>query len=283
MNKPDYFFARLILLFLVFIVLSSCTGSRKAVREPIKEQGAEYLVTKLKEHELKFQQFSAKFNAVYTTDKKKTTVSGNLRIESDSIIWISISPALGIEAVRFMLTPDSIKFINRLSNTYLEQNFSYINQLLNKTLDYDMAQSFLTGNDFSLYDSNTFRASVENQEYKLNTTNRRKLRRYVRRSDDDINIPIQSIWLNPENFKISRVLLKEADRDSRKFEATYSEFEKFDENLIPTTLDFKIETVNNKVRIKINYSNVQIDKEQTYPFRIPEKYTEIIDLQPDKK
>jgi hypothetical protein len=146
-----------------------------------------------------------------------------------------------------------------------------------------MAQSFLTGNDFSLYDSNTFRASVENQEYKLNTTNRRKLRRYVRRSDDDINIPIQSIWLNPENFKISRVLLKEADRDSRKFEATYSEFEKFDENLIPTTLDFKIETVNNKVRIKINYSNVQIDKEQTYPFRIPEKYTEIIDLQPDKK
>jgi hypothetical protein len=272
-----------ILLFIAIVVLSACTGSRKAVREPLREQGPEYLVTKLKEHELKFHQFSAKFNAVYIVDKKKTSVSGNLRIEHDSIIWISITPALGLEAVRFMLTPDSIKLINRLSNSYLCQGFSYINQLLNKTLDYDMAQSFLTGNDFSLYDSNSFRASVDNQQYKLSTTDRRKLRRYVRRSEDDISIPIQSIWLDPESYKISKVLLKEAERDSRRFLATYNQFENIDGRLIPSELDFSVETVDKKVRILISYSKIQINKEQTYPFRIPDNYTEIKDLQPDKE
>lgn len=273
---------RLGVLFLVLIGLVGCTGSRKAVREPLKEEGAQYLTRKLKEHELHFQQFSAKFNATYQVDRKKTTVSGNLRIERDSIIWISITPALGIEAVRFMLTPDSIKLINRLSNSYFSKDFIYINQLLNKTLDYDMAQSFLIGNDFSLYDSNSFKASVDNQQYKLNTTDRRKIRRYVRRSEDDISIPIQSIWLDPESFKVTKVLLKEAERDSRKFQATYDEFEDIEGKLMPYALDFLVETDEKKISIKINYLKIQIDQEQTYPFRIPESYTEIKDLQQEK-
>ena len=274
---------RLLIFTFIAVVISACSSSRKAVREPIREQGAEFLLNKLKEHELKFQQFSAKFNVTYQIDRKKTSVSGNLRIDYDSIIWISITPALGIEAVRFMLTPDSIKYLNRLSNTYFLHDFAYINQMLNKTLDYDMAQAFLIGNDFSLYDLNSFRASVDNQQYKLNTVDRRKLRRYVRRSEDDINIPIQSIWLDPENFKISKVLLKEAERDSRKFVATYSEFDDVEGKLIPTKLDFKVETDDKKVRIQISYSRIQFDQEQTYPFRIPDNYTEIKELQPKNK
>jgi hypothetical protein len=159
----------------------------------------------------------------------------------------------------------------------------YINQLLNKTLDYDMAQAFLIGNDFSLYESNTFKASIENQQYKLSTVNRRKIRRYVRRSEDDISIPIQSIWLDPENFKISKVLLKEAERDNRKFIATYGEFEDVDGRLIPTSLDFKVETDDKKINITISYSRIQLNQDQTYPFRIPDSYTEIKDLQSKNK
>jgi hypothetical protein len=266
----------------LFALLTSCSGTRKAVREPIKEQGDEFLIRKLKEHELKFDQFSAKFNVAYEVDRKKTTVNGNLRIEHDSLIWISITPALGIEAVRFMLTPDSIKFINRLSNTYFISDFSYINQLLNKTLDFDMAQAFLLGNDFSLYESNSFKASVEGQQYKLNTVNRRKIRRYVRRNDEDISIPIQSIWLDPENFKVSKVILKEAERDSRKFQANYSEFEKIMEELIPTILEFKVETDDKKIIINIRYSKIQLNQNQSYPFHIPESYTETKEIQSKK-
>lgn len=282
MSRLKDLFLPLVLIVIMAAGFSSCTGSRKAYRQPIKEQGAEFLMSKLKEHELKFDKFSAKFNVTYQVDRKKTNVSGSLRIDYDSIIWISVTPALGLEAVRFMLTPDSIKFINRLSKTYFLHEFAYINQLLNKTLDYDMAQAFLIGNDFSLYDSNSFKASVENQQYKLNTQNRRKLRRYVRHSEDDISIPIQSIWLDPENFKISKVLLKEAERDSRKFIASYGEFEDVDGKLIPNSLEFKVETDDKKVWIKISYSKIQINQDQTYPFYIPENYSEIKDLQPVK-
>jgi hypothetical protein len=283
MNKFTSFSAKLILAVSIFASISSCTSSRKAIRTPIKEQGAEFLTDKLKEYELKFDQFSAKFSVTYQVDGKKTSASGNLRIQHDSIMWISISPALGIEAVRFMLTPDSIKFINRLSNTYFIHDFAYINQLLNKTLDYDMAQAFLLGNDFSLYDSTSFKASVDNQQYKLITENRRKLRRYVRRSEDEISIPIQAIWLDPGNFKVTKVLLKEAERDSRKFQATYNEFEPVNNEMIPTNLEFKFETDNQKISIKIKYSRIQINQDQTYPFRIPDTYTATDLIQPKRK
>jgi len=282
MNKYKNASVRLFVLILAVALLAACTTSRKAVKEPIKEQGAEYLVKKLKEHELKYQQFSAKFSATYEVDQKQTTVSGNIRIEHDSIIWISISPALGIEAVRFMLTPDSIKYLNRLSDTYLLQGFDYINKLLNKSMDYDMAQAFITGNDFSLYDLSSFKASVDNKEYKLNTVNRSKIRRTVRRSEDNISIPIQYIWLNSENFKISKVLIKEAERDSRKFIATYSEFKDIDGRLIPSNLEFKAETDEKKISIKIIYTRIQINQKQNYLFKIPEGYSEIKDLQPEK-
>jgi hypothetical protein len=261
-------------LILVLLV-SSCSSTKKAIREPLKEEGADYLINKLKNSELKFNTLSAKFSATYYRDRKKTNISGQLRIKRDSIIWISITPMLGIEMARFELTPDSIKYLNRINSTFMLKDFKYINQLLNKTLDFDMAQAFLTGNDFSLYENNTFKATIDNKEYKLSTSNRRKLKRFVRRSEEQISIPLQSIWLDPEQFKITKVLLKEAERDSRKFSAEYSSFEETNGQRMPISLDYRIETDKNKVRIKIEYSKIQLDNDLSFPFSVPASYTEI--------
>jgi hypothetical protein len=260
---------------ILLLLVSSCSSTKKAIREPLKEEGADYLINKLKNSELKFNTLSAKFSATYYSDRKKTNISGQLRIKRDSVIWISITPMLGIEMARFELTPDSIKYLNRINSTYMLKDFKYINQLLNKTLDFDMAQAFLTGNDFSLYENNTFKASIDNKEYKLSTSNRRKLKRFVRRSEEQISIPIQSIWLDPEQFKITKVLLKEAERDSRKFSAEYSSFEETNGQRMPISLEYRIETDKDKVRIKIEYSKIQLDNDLSYPFSVPESYSEI--------
>ncbi|MBK7215283.1 MAG: DUF4292 domain-containing protein [Bacteroidales bacterium] len=264
-----------VLILLAVLFLTGCTGSRKAIREPLREEGEEFLMNKLKENELKFSSFSAKYSAVFINNKKKTNISGQIRIVKDSAIWITITPMLGIEMARFMLTPDSIKYLNRINSTYLLKDFKYINQMLNKTLDFDMAQAFLTGNDFTLYENNSFKASVDKGEYKLSTSNRRKLKRFVRRSEDEISIPLQSIWLDPDRFKINRVLLKEAERDSRKFVAEYTEFIELDGQNIPTKPDFRIETDKDKIRIRIEYSKVQLNEELSLPFFVPESYMPI--------
>lgn len=277
-------FGLVLMSVLAMMLMLSCTTSRKAIRTPLKEEGPEYLFQNLKEHELKFEDLSAKFSATIEKDRKETSFEGQLRIYRDSIIWISVTPLLGIEMARFMLTNDSIRYLNRINATYLQKNFGFINEMLNKTIDFDMAQAFLTGNDFSFYENSRFKAQVDGQEYKLHTVNRLKLKRYVRRNEPEISIPIQSIWLNPDNFKINKVVLNETDKDNRRFTARYQAFEAVDNQLVPSELEFRVETSDNNVKIRIAYSKITINPDQlSFPFRIPENYTEIHDWKPAVK
>jgi hypothetical protein len=264
-------------------ILASCSAVRKIYRQPLREQGPEYLVHKLDSSGLKFDNLSAKFTATYSHDAKSNSFSGQLRIERDSIIWISIS-AFGMEMARFMITDDSVKFQNRFNKSFLRKDFLYVNKLLNNTLDFDMLQAFLIGNDFSFFENGKFKASIDNNlEYRLATTERRKLKRSVRRSDQEINIPIEYIWLNPDTYKINRVQLKEAEKGGRHFSAQYSDFTVVQSQLFPTNIKFDIETSEDKVKIRISFSKIEINKpSQTYPFSIPENYSEIFDITPEK-
>lgn len=271
---------KLLLIFLIPFALlqQGCSISRRAIKAPLKEEGVDYLFEKLKKNEIHFSDFSAKFSAEYTVDKKKSSLSGQLRIKHDSIIWISISPILGIEMARMELTNDSVKYINRIGSTYFLRDIAYINELLNNTLDFDMVQAFLLGNDFSFYENGKFRANIDNGWYKLITAQRHKLKKYLRQNEDVASIPMQHIWLDPSNFKITHVLVKEIEDNNRKFEAGYAGFQQIGGQLFPTEVSFDIETGTKKVNIKVNYSKIVIDQHQNYPFRIPENYKPIQEI-----
>mgnify|MGYP000888370455 FL=1 len=133
------------LLIIINIFLSvSCNPTRKIIREPLKEQGNEFLLQNLKENELHYDYLSARFNATFKQDKHNTQITGQIRIKRDSAIWISVSPLMGIEMARFLITNDSIRYLNRMENTYMLNSFDYINRLINSTLDFDMLQSKLS-------------------------------------------------------------------------------------------------------------------------------------------
>ncbi len=261
---------RLLSTILLIFFLASCSTVRRTIREPLKEQGPEYLFSNLKSNELKYTKFSARFTTSFTQQKNETSFSGQIRIQKDSLIWISISPVLGIEMARLLITNDSIKYMNRIDNYYFVSDFNYINSLINSTLDFDMLQAFLTGNDFSFYENSSFKAGIDNQEYSLLTTNRRKLKKYVR-NNQLINIPIQHIWLSPETFKISRVLVRETQQGGRKLEGKY-EYMNTGNQLVPEKLSFDLETSENKNQIDVRYSKVTLNDSIAFPFRIPSKY-----------
>ncbi|HLN53604.1 MAG TPA: DUF4292 domain-containing protein [Lentimicrobium sp.] len=263
----------LILFFGVLILTASCSTSRRAIREPLKEQGAEFLFNNLKTNELNFNFFSAKFNADIRINKKSNQITGQIRIKRDSAIWISISPLMGIEMARLMITNDSVKYLNRIETTYFTGTFEHINKLINSTLDFDMLQSFLTGNDFSRYENTSFKGGIDAMQYTLQTTNRRKLKKFVK-SNDDIQIPIQHIWLEPETFKIVRIMIREASANGRKAEAKYTH-EKISDQLVPVNINFEVETSSEKSEMKIQYSKITIDQELQFPFKIPDKYNKI--------
>lgn len=264
------FFMTVVALSLIF---TSCSTSRRIIREPLKEQGTEFLFKNLKANELNYEYLSARFSATVEQDKKETAITGQIRIKRDSAIWISVSPLMGIEMVRLLITNDSIWYVNRIDNTYFTGAFDYIDILRNSTLDFDMLQAFLTGNDFSRYDSTSFKGGIDNSEYSLQTTDRRKLKKYLK-DNREINIPIQHIWLNPDNFKITKIMIREASSNGKKAEALYTH-QSIEGQLVPVSIDFEAETGNNKAKVKIVYSKINLTQILQFPFRIPEKYNRI--------
>lgn len=274
MNKRGYFIIYILVVISLMLSIFSCKTTRSVIKGPIKEEGPDYLFEQLKKNEMKFDWLSAKFATTYIEDKKKISFRGQMRIKRDSLIWISISPALGIEMVRLIITNDSIKFLDRIGSKYLISDFDYINRFINSTLDFDMLQAFLIGNDFSFFENGKFKASIDAMEYRLTTVGRRKLKKYVKSNQEGLKIPIQNIWLNAENFKITKVMIKEVKQEGRKLQAFYSDFNTIDNQLFSHHIDFEIVS-ENKIDIGINYSKIIVNKEQSFPFKIPDRFTRI--------
>jgi hypothetical protein len=173
-----------------------------------------------------------------------------------------------------MITQDSVKFINRLNNTYFTGDYRFVNDFLNTNIDFDILESFLLGNDLSFYEKGEFKASLDNGQYKLSTAGRSKLKKYVRDNEEILNILIQNIWIDPETFKISQADVKEIRRPNNKLEAIYSEYEKVEDQLFAKNMIFRISADNN-IYASVHYNRISINTPQQFPFKIPQSYKQV--------
>lgn len=113
-------------------------------------------------NEIKFTTFSAKVNVDYkSADGKNYNVNANIRMYKDSAIWISAIAVLGIEAMRVLITKDSVKVIDKLSKTYTERSLSYLQDVTSLPLDLKTLQDLIVGNPV-FFDANVVSYSSGN-------------------------------------------------------------------------------------------------------------------------
>lgn len=272
--SPGRFFVLVTALLLSF---SSCKNQKKITLNNGKcildFKNARTLTTNLKTNELKFSWLKAKLNAEALIDSSSNSFTISLRMRKDSVIWMSLSK-LGIEGARVLITRDSVKFTNTLQNKYFKGDYAYISKLLNTELDFEMLQSLLVGNSVAFYDEDEkIKPGVDDCHYTLGTVRKFKMRRVER--GRELREPAQSIFLVPDNFKISRILFYEFNPD-RSFDARFGDFVGVEAGqLFPQKMNYTIKAQKN-VTIDLNYTKVTLNEEQSFPFKIPDNYEQII-------
>jgi hypothetical protein len=252
-------------------MLSACESRKKVVDKP--EQGynkVDSVFQTLKDNEFKYDWLKASFKVSAETSDGSFNFSGQLRMRKDSIIWISISPALGIEVVRLMVTPDSVFLINKLKRTYIKEDVSHINDFLGTELDFDMVQSLLIGNDFTYYSKDQFQIRETDQEYIFNTVSRRKLKEHLDSTNVD-NLLIQKMFLSKTNYKITQQDIKQVRNPNKKLTVLYSDFMELNNQLIPSTEKFQIKGVED-IKIDLDFSKFTVNESMRFPFKISSKY-----------
>jgi len=267
----------IVLPLLLLLSFASCRNQKKITLNNGKcildFKNARTLTTNLKSNELRFTWLKAKLSAEALIDSSSNSFTIALRMKKDSIIWMSISK-LGIEGARVLITKDSVKFTNTIQNKYFKGDYAYISKLLNTELDFEMLQSLLVGNSVSFYDEDEkIKPGVDDCQYTLGTVRKFKRRRVER--GKELKEPAQSIFLVPENFKIARILFYEFNPD-RSFDAHFGEYVTVDSSqLFPQKMNYTIKAEKN-VTIDLNFSKVTLNEEQSFPFKIPDNYEQII-------
>ncbi len=232
------------------------------------------LTANLKANEFKFVWLKGKLSAESTIDSTTNSFTVSLRMKKDSVIWMSISK-LGIEGARVLITKDSVKFTNTINNKYFKGDYTYLSKMLNSELDYEMLQSLLVGNSVEFYDDDEkIKPGIDNCQYTLGTIRKYKLRKVIGKGKE-LKEPAQSIYMNPETFKITRILFYEFN-PGRSFDAHFENYELKDSTqLFPMKMNYLIKAQKN-IKIDIEYSKVILNEEQTFPFKIPDNYEQIV-------
>ncbi len=268
----------LLLLFNASVFLSSCTlhkkiaATRSAHLTRYSEKETEAL---LKKNEFKFDWIAARFSTDASMDSSQTSFNVSLRGRRDSVLWLSLTaPVIGIEAARVMITKDSVKVMDRIHSQYFVGDFNFINKMLHADLDYDMMQSMLIGNSTEFYEEDEkLHAAIDDGRYLLSTVRKRRLHKIIVHNKE-LKEPAQSIWLDPGNFKIVRLLFNDFTQN-RSFDASFDKFDKIDSMLFPFQVQYKIKAEKN-VNVQLTYSKVSINTVQSFPFSIPSKYERIV-------
>jgi hypothetical protein len=297
----------LIAIVLPSIILMSCRSSKDTTQvEPIKDRSASYLLKRYERNEFDFNWIGMKVDVDLKTLGETQGFKATIRMKRDSVIWISITPALGIEMFRVLITADSVKYISKLPDNkyYYVGGFETITDLAKVDLDFEMLQNLLIGNAIGLEkDEGKFRSSVDEQKYLLTSKYKRKVRRVVGIDDRKLS-PTDTITVNPNDPKYQRTVRKSDEEDlivsrywleplhfrlvksvfndlihQRTVEINYSDFKEEGEQNYPTTGVLKVSDNTQQQEIEFRIIRIATDKEYDFPFEIPEDYERKVPVQ----
>lgn len=281
MSKTYFrYFVTVIILSALFSI-TSCKGRKQAVVSPapteirpMQERSVQELMGKLDSAEFKAVWINAKASVSTIQDGSETSFNITMRSKRDSIIWISISPLLGIEVARVMITTDSVKFIDRLHGKYQVGSFENINKILQLKANFELVQALLFGNFFA-YKKNENRFNsvyLEDKYYILSSLNKKNLRRSLEEKDPNKPV-IQDVFIDENSYRIKKMQVND-QKISKTLTTDYEDFRITDAGLFPFKSVTRIEA-DKFFEIKIEYGKVAVGEPQEFPFNVPANYERI--------
>ena len=290
----------LAVLIALMMIVSACRKPKEAVREvPVKNRTAGYLLKRYAQNKYDFDWLGMKVDASFGTEENSDNFKATIRMRKDSVIWVSIVPALGIEMIRVMITPDSLKYLSKIPENkfYYTGGFEDIGRLIGIEFDFEMLQDLLVGNAIGLEkDEQRFRSEIEGDDYLLISKYRRKVRRVVgvddrklegdtilvnpddpryrrtvKRADEEDGLIISRYWLEPASFRLVKSVFNDLLRQ-RTMEIRYSDFQPDGEQYYPTNCRLLMSSTQLRQEMRYEITKLSSGKPYEFPFEIPEDY-----------
>lgn len=204
-----------------------------------------------------FRTFSAKIDVDYRdAEGKRYDLNVNLRMVKDSAVWVSVNAILGIEALRMLITQDSVKMLDKQNKVYTARSIDYLQEVTALPLSLRTVQDLLIGNAVFV-DSNVVALSAGADQLSLTT-----LGRWFK----------TLLTVSQPNKLIQRIKLDDADiTRSRTAELSYGDYEQ--RNGLSFATRRRINVVEKKkLDVALAFKQYTFNEEVSFPFSIPRNF-----------
>ena len=192
------------------------------------------------------------------------TLDATIYIENGQKIWMNMV-AVFLNVGRGIATPEGIKGYEKWNKTYIESDFSYLNNLLNVNfINFSSLQNLLTGRTFIPVNEKDFVLTKNAQGYQLTSVNNLKF-------ENDGKISEYAVAIDYGNdMNLSKVFLKNANSPDH-LEVTYANWANFESMQLPTNVKIIIKGTKTS---QILLENTKFDSSKMdTPYSVPNNYT----------
>lgn len=206
-----------------------------------------------------FKTLYIKADVSYEDAKQSQSLSAEIKIQKDQKILVSIR-FLGITMAKALITPDGVKYYEKLNSKFFEGNYGALTAFLGTDLDFQKVQNLLIGQALDDLNKAKYKSSLAENLYQLEG-----------KSNDET--------LKIFSFEASKFLLKKQQINqvtkSRKLEINYPEHKEYPEAILPVKLLIEANQNNGKTNIEIDYNSISFNEELSFPYSVPESYKQI--------
>ena len=215
-----------------------------------------HIVDSLNTRRIEFSTFSAKVKVDYQGKDCGDQATAYIRIQKDSVIWLSLTGALGIEGYRLLVTKDSLKLMNKLQKVVQYRSVSYLKEIAEVPFDFYSLQDVIVGNPVFL-DSNI--VSYKNRENELLVLMIGNVFKHL-------------LTLENNDYRIKHSKLDDVNPiRNRTCDITYDDYQNAGDFYFSTKRRISV-AEKSKLDINIEFKQFSFNKPQDYPFSIPKNY-----------
>lgn len=197
-------------LMVLWLCATGCWSGRKSTSASLPLLAVPTLLEKLDNQASEWQTLGLRLESTASAMGKTGSFTLNVRMAKDSVIWMSISPALGVEAARILLTPDSVQVLSKLpgSRFVFQGNYAMLEEAIQAPVSFELVQDLMVGRPLMMdRELDEYTGKVDGDRYVLLTKYDRSVRKLVGTDDKGFS-PDDSLSIVAKDKKAERLLEK---------------------------------------------------------------------------
>ncbi len=263
-----------VLFILAFVGLSELNAQNDTI--DLKRIGEKKLAAQVLEHYQNYKNLTYKMDAEIEFKDKSFSLNMTYRNILDSAIWINLSHTTGIPVARILITPDSLKLINRIDNKYLLISFNEASSRLGYDISFEMVQSVFNARLFQVEEGKdlaqsfaSYKVYRDSTVYVMQNVKKDRYNRNRRQKSEDQLI--HKVWIN-DLFQIAAFSIEDRVKQ-QTIKVDYPKYQTSESEKYPKTIWFVAQNSKEHVELKMDVKKAEFNLPSVeMPFKILDKF-----------